>query len=770
MSAFSSWTGCTSVSATTCTVTVNAATTVTANYVPQPNYTLTVNSANPATGIAIAASPADASGSTGGTTSFSLTYAGGSTITLTAPAASGNFSFISWSGCTSATGTVCSVTLNASAAVTASYNGPSIQTVTVTPNTAVVIGTTQQYAAAVTGTGAFTTGVTWSVAAPTGSTLSPGTITTTGLYTSPYPAPPTVTVTATSTQDPTKAGSVTTALNAPATATGPALSVDVGNQTHAISPYIYGMNNYGLTTATAKAANISLDRFGGDATSRYNYKLDVSNSAADFYYENFTGGTGVEATGEFNTQVASDTSLGIRTLGTVNVLGYVSKDGISCSFPVATYPNQYKIEPYHNCGDGENLQQANITGNDPTVTSIAADSTFAGGWVSYLAGKFDTAANGGVAIYDLDNEPPDWDSVHRDVHPLPFTYDEITNNGISTAAAIKAADPTAEVSGPIIDSWQNFFYSKKDSVSGWGTGPCYEQFSNPVDRKAHNGTPLIEYYLQQFAAYQAAHNIRLLDYVDIHGYFTATYNGSSLSFSPSGNTAAQQARLNSTRVFWDPTYTDPNFTQPNYPTDANYTTSCSPPALAPQLITRLQTYAKNDYPGTKTAIDEYNWGGQEAINGALAQADILGIFGSYGLNTGMLWGPPDATTQVPGLVAFEIYRNYDGAKSTFGNEALASTSANQGTLSVYGALRTADRMLTIVIINKTYGDLTSTLTLPNFTPGGPAQRYLYNNANIAGIAQQSNLIVTPPPTGSTTSTLSATFPAQSITLLVVPQQ
>jgi hypothetical protein len=25
----------------------------------------------------------------------------------------------------------------------------------------------------------------------------------------------------------------------------------------------------------------------------------------------------------------------------------------------------------------------------------------------------------------------------RDVHPLPFTYDEVTNNGIATALAIK---------------------------------------------------------------------------------------------------------------------------------------------------------------------------------------------------------------------------------------------------------------------------------------------------------------------------------------------
>jgi hypothetical protein len=125
--------------------------------------------------------------------------------------------------------------------------------------------------------------------------------------------------------------------------------------------------------------------------------------------------------------------------------------------------------------------------------------------------------------------------------------------------------------------------------------------------------------------------------------------------------------------------------------------------------------------------------------------------------------------QVPGMTAFQIYRNYDGANSTFGNMALASTSGNQGTLSVYGALRTADDMLTVVVINKTYGDLTSTLSLANFTPNGAAKVFLYSVANLGGIVAQPSLTVTPPAAGSTTSSLSTTFPAQSITLLVVPK-
>ena len=134
----------------------------------------------------------------------------------------------------------------------------------------------------------------------------------------------------------------------------------------------------------------------------------------------------------------------------------------------------------------------------------------------------------------------------------------------------------------------------------------------------------------------------------------------------------------------------------------------------------MQAWVANDYPGTKTAISEYNWGGQEHINGALAQADLLGIFGQYGLDLATLWGPPDAT-QLPGLMAFEIYRNYDGANSKFGDKALASTSAAQGQLAVYGALRSSDHAVTVVVINKTYGALTSMLSLANLTSTSNAQ-------------------------------------------------
>jgi uncharacterized protein YjdB len=705
-----------------------------------------------------------------------------------------------------------------SAQVTVTAAAPTITGVTVTPSTA-TIGTTQQFTANVSGTGAYNHSVTWAVSGPSGWTGSIGSIGSSGLYMTPYPAPATVTVTATSVGDTSVSGSATVSLQPPATTAGPALTVDATDPLHAINPLIYGMNGYAMPNADATQGNIPVVRWGGDDTSRYNYQTNVSNSASDWYFENGTGAGSMPGGGNFTDFVSTVHSLGAEPLGTVPVLGWVSNSNSSaCSFPVSTYPGQQQIDPYSGrCGNGmypngthgcTNSSGCNIPGGaaEQALTSIAepppansaatmptasaattawAQGTWAGGWVNSLvtSATYGPASGGkGVNIWDLDNEPAWWDAVHRDVHPSPSTYDEVTYGGISTALAVKTIDPSAQVSGPVIDYWWNYFYSKQDIENGWSNGPCYQPWDHPTDRQAHGGVPMIEYYLQQFATAQTTYGMRLLDYVDIHAYDAATYNGASVGFATAGDTGEQEARINSTRALWDPTYTDPNLPQPNYSTDANYTTSCNLPLQAPQLIPMLRKWVARDYPGTRTAIDEYNWGGLESINGALTQADVLGIFGQYGLDLGTLWGAP-TTSQVPGLMAFEIYRNYDGHDSTFGDTALASCSGTaaascdttgtnalqQNQLAVYGALRSSDNAVTVVVINKSYGALTSTLSLEGVTASGQASVYQYSNANLNAIVAEASVAVTAPSGGSTASTIAYTFPAQSVTLLVVPQ-
>jgi hypothetical protein len=573
-----------------------------------------------------------------------------------------------------------------------------------------------------------------------------------------------VTITATSVQDTTKSGSTTVTLSAPATAAGPALSVDVGAPTHAISPYIYGMNDWkgAFTGPTAASVSLPVDRWGGDQTTRYNYQLDTFNNAADWYFENTPGpNSGYPDASLFNTQIEQDQSSGTRTMATIPMVGWTTLRSTACSYSVTKYGAQQSTDPNDpDCGNGILLNGSPVV-NEPTDTSEPIDQSFAAGWVSYLTEKFGNAANNGVAIYELDNEPEWWDSTQRDVHPLPNTYDELTNDGLTYAQAIKSSDPTAEVSGPVLSCWMCFFYSKKDIESGWSTPPCYCVNGNPIDRLAHGNIPLTEYYLQQFAAYDAANGQRLLDYLDLHTYFAAD----NLAFSLSGDTSVQQARLNSTRVFWDPTYTDPNYTDPN-------NASNTAPPVPPQLIPLAQSWISRDYPGTKLAFTEYNWGGVDGISGALAQADLLGIFGAYGLDMATIWwntyDPQNtAEMQVPILTAYSIYRNYDGNQSQFGDTALSAQSANQGQLSIYAAQRTSDQAITVVVINKTYGTLTSTLSLANFTPIAPVNIFIYSAANLTAIVPEPGITPMPPPHGSSTSSLNLTFPAQSITMIVL---
>ncbi len=183
------------------------------------------------------------------------------------------------------------------------------------------------------------------------------------------------------------------------------------------------------------------------------------------------------------------------------------------------------------------------------------------------------------------------------------------------------------------------------------------------------------------------------------------------------------------------------------------------------LIPRMKNWVNNNYPGTKLSITEYNLGAQDDINGALAETDLLGIFGREGLDVGVMWpflGYPNDAVNAPVTFAFRMYRNYDGANSTFGDTGVSAISGDQSQLSVYAAQRTSDSALTVMVINKTSNDLTSSVSLANFTPVATAKVFNYSAANLTAIVSQPDQAVT-------ASGFSATFPANSATLIVIAE-
>lgn len=561
---------------------------------------------------------------------------------------------------------------------------------------------------------------------------------------------------------------------------GPALSIDANANLHAISPDVYGIDFYWtlptagdptLSAATAAASNIraTARRWGGDSETSYSWKFDVNNAANDWYFQvlpdTSIDASALPAGSTFNMFADQVRITGGKAIGTIPVLPWSPKARMEmCSFDVSKYGKQCKQDPYaqyHSvtCGDGiqydpacgdpsvnDGLMPAKpiyIT-NDPTDAYTQVDQSFQAEWITYLLSRYGKANQGGIAIWSMDNEPIWWDDVHRDIHPDPYTYDELASLNLTYAAAIKQADPTALVSGPVADNWASQFFSKKDIVAGWAVGNYWQ---NPVDRNAHGGVPLMAWYLQQFQNYEKQHGVRLLDYFDQHAYLAP----STIAFQPAGDSATQALRLQYTRAFWDPTFV----------VSGDYwiqDVDNGGGPIAPAYIPRLQAIIAANYPGTKLALTEYNFGALDDINGALAQADLLGIFGYQGLDAAALWGPPTPTD--PGAYAFKIYRNYDGIGGTFGETSAKSTSADQGQLSVYGALR-SDGNLTAIVINKTGQDLSSALTLANFSAASTAAVWRYSPANLNAIVEQPAVSVG----GGQISTV---FPANSITLLVIP--
>jgi uncharacterized protein (TIGR03437 family) len=562
----------------------------------------------------------------------------------------------------------------------------------------------------------------------------------------------------------------------------PALQVDANASRHPISPLIYGINEWpsyssqtGYTdSGMSEAMRVGVRRWGGNNATSYNWQLDLKNNDNDWYFSTYLVGDGI--TSAFDVFHEKNLETGTVSLGTVPVMDWTPKappvtpvvdQALSCSYSVKKYGAQTGEDPYatlsgDTCGNGISTATGNRIVNDPNDAYQPMTPVFAGQWVTSIMSKYGAANLGGVQIWSLDNEPEWWDSTHPDVYPTAATYDDMMNRNIATATAVKTADPTALVTGPVEAGWPGMLFSKKDFESGWSTGPHYQYWANPIDQNAHGGVPWLQYYLKQMQEVEQTNGYRLLDYLDVHAYITP--EALDVNSGSAGDATMETLRLTSTRAFWDPNYILPIAATPasGDPCD-DYNAICDATGtqVPPMLIRNMAQWVTNNYPGTKLAITEYNWGALDSITGAVAQADILGIFGREGLDLGTIWPSVTLTPSVPGAFAFRIFLNYDGNGNQFGQTSVSAITGDPDTLDIFAGQR-SDMALTILVLNKTSAVITDSVSIANFTSTGTAQVWQYSSANLNSIVQQPSVVV-----GS--NSISATFPAYSMTLFVLPQ-
>jgi hypothetical protein len=525
--------------------------------------------------------------------------------------------------------------------------------------------------------------------------------------------------------------SVAAAIPGAALADNPAatVQVDANSNRHPVSPLIYGAN--WADQATLSDLNLPINRRGGNATTTYNWQINATNRAGDWYFESLSEGEGAVPSGSADFFINATKAAGAESMITIPMVDWVAKLGPNreglTPYSVAKYGAQTASDPWWpDAGNGVRASDGvNITWNDPNDAYVPNSPAFQQQWVQYLVNTFGTSSSGGVKYYLTDNEHGVWPWNHRPIMPVGQTMDQIRDRIIAYAGMVKGVDPAAQIVGPEEWGWTNYFNSPFDTAGG-----------NGADRAAHGGMDYMPWLLQQLKANNDATGQRLLDVFSLHYYPQYSEFGQGDS-----STAAQLKRNECTRDLWDPNYVSTSWIWNSV-----------------KLIPRMKEWVNAYYPGTKIGITEYSWGAENHISGAIAQADVLGIFGREGVDLATFWGSLDSGLQIRN--AFKMYRNYDGLKSTFGDTSVAASVANPDNVSAFAAQRSSDNALTVMVICKHLSANTPvTVNLGNFTAGNAAQVW-----QLTGAGTINRLTDAAVSNGS----IAFSAPPQSITLFVVP--
>ncbi|TFK30099.1 hypothetical protein FA15DRAFT_197786 [Coprinopsis marcescibilis] len=451
-----------------------------------------------------------------------------------------------------------------------------------------------------------------------------------------------------------------------------------------IDPHIYGVN-WPKSAQYIHQLGVTLSRWGGNAVSAYNPFDHFTNAGSDWFFENR-----VAENGKSDDWLGWIQSAGSDAIMTVPALDWVSKDATSYSYPRTLYPEQQRWNPYNpDSGNGRFPDGSNLTPHtDPSRVYTHWNTSMATRWLSSLTNKPKFAT--------IDNEIEIAAHTHSDMHPDPVSYDEELDRVTRFALATKAAIPDIKVLAPSPCSWWFYWTSQL----GWD------------DTAAHNNTDFLPWFLQSMKDLEGKHSKRLLDYLDIHYYFQPDTSAE--------DTAAKALRLRMTRSLWDTTYNDESWigTDPQ---------SHQPNPRAVSLIPRFKQLIKEIYPDTKLSVSEWSSTNENDITGGLVTADVLGIFGKYGLDAATYWATPNEMG--PTGLAYWLYRGYG---TFFGSTSVQVNIAglNPDILGVYAA--TDDRrQLSVVIVNK---DPTSAASLS--LAGLPTGKYFIRHfGGGAGIAK-----------------------------------
>jgi hypothetical protein len=488
-----------------------------------------------------------------------------------------------------------------------------------------------------------------SAAGATSLSIAPSVGTVSGTSVSVHPTT-TTTYTLTATN---ASGSVTATAQVTLLASDVTLTLDSSQSVHAISPLIYGYNDRPLMPS-----GTTFIRSGGNRLTAYNWETNASNAGSDFNYENDAAMSSSSVPGA---AIWTTMDKNIPALITLPMQGWVSKDE---SGPVAQPFGAQSLRFF------PSIAKKPSAFTSPPSTSDSA--VYQDEFVNAVASRYP----GRQLFLSLDNEPDLWSFTHAEIQFTPITYASLLSLTTTLASAVKDVAPTALIFGPV-----SYGYAGFQTLQGASDATSGEWF--------------LDYFLRNMNAASAAQGRRLLDVLDLHWYPEAT--GGGVRIIEANNTAAVQvARVQAPRSLWDVSYVESSWITANN--------------VGIDLVHVVGNKIAAAYPGTKLGFTEYNYGGADDISGAVAEADVLGVFGRESVYAATFW--PLINDNRFAFGAWRSFRNFDNAGSAFGDTSFSALASDNSKAAVYASYDAGSPgRIVVVAINRTTGPLAVNLKL-----------------------------------------------------------
>jgi hypothetical protein len=498
--------------------------------------------------------------------------------------------------------------------------------------------------------------------------------------------------------------------------------------THAISPYIYGINFYsGITGAPPL---LTFDRDGGNRWTAYNWINNASNAGSDYFYENdnylCNGSCNASIPAEaVRTFIAADQAAGLASLVTVQLQGYVSIDTTTVQVPMP-FPDLTYFRPV--------VDKKSSVSNAPFTLTPPPATTDKNVYMDEFAWALDQKFSG-LNIFGT-----------NPTHPTNISSTNFVANSVALTKALKDQFPNVVIFGPVNYGFEGIYSWQGDpTLSPTPTGANWfadKYMTGMMTASTTYGKPLVDVYdFHWYAEEYDANGTRILDLT-----------------STTLTDAQIQLIVQSPRNLWDPTYTDSGNSNPWI-----YETLGNTPI---NLLGRLQAKINAEYPGMKISMTEYENGGWNHIAGTIAQADNLDVFGAQDLFAASFW-PPNGTYAYA-LAGFRAFRGFDGASASFGDTSLQATSSNVANVMVYASLdSTTPGRVVFVAINRS--NASQVTAINGQALSGTA--YLYQMTATTAQAQvTAGTAVAPVAAGTMAvsgTSMTITLPAYSVTTIDV---